>query len=290
MKLWATVVSVAPIVLLYLLARRLGASQLGCALMVLVPTYTSRLSFAFFPALFGHAFDIGLVLWLSRFLPKLSTSPGVFAAGAALVCACQLAYVSGVINTAALLLAVAGCYALEPPPSLRRAGLVLAMGLVASLASVLLYYRDFLGLLGDVALRAWAGAGPQASHHEVQPFFSVAFDRTTDFFGAVYPCLALVGSALLVAEGKGRSLLLAWWVAYLLLLLGRAKVPDVFLHGHETLLVTPLVCLASGEALHFLWRLSRFGRLATAILLLFLAQQGLLAQWQALQAQLANAL
>ena len=85
-------------------------------------------------------------------------------------------------------------------------------------------------------------------------------------------------------------LVAAWLITYALLLLGRARLPDLFLHGHETLLVTPLVCLASGETLAALAR--RGGarrRVAAAILLLFLAVQGLAWQWRALADQLGNA-
>jgi hypothetical protein len=82
---------------------------------------------------------------------------------------------------------------------------------------------------------------------------------------------------------------LGWLGAYALLLAGRAKLPDVFLHGHETLLVTPLVCLAAGEALTALARRSRAGRLAAAALVAALALQGAHGQWQAVAAQLENA-
>jgi hypothetical protein len=70
----------------------------------------------------------------------------------------------------------------------------------------------------------------------------------------------------------------------------RAKVPDVFRYGHETLLVTPLVCLASGEALSVLASRGGWRRLVAAGLLVFLAGQGFLWQWRALDLQLGNAL
>jgi hypothetical protein len=66
-------------------------------------------------------------------------------------------------------------------------------------------------------------------------------------------------------------------------------MPDVFLHGHETLLVTPLVCLAAGHALALAARHSRAGRLAAAAVVAVLAVQGLAGQWQAIAAQLGNA-
>src|SRR5204863_355244 len=160
--LFAAGVSVAPIFLTWALARRLGLAPGGAALLVVIPTYTSRLSFAFLPALFGHAFDLALIVWLASHLDRL------------------------------------------------------------------------------VIRRVWlAGAG--------------------------------------------------WMAAYGLLRLGRARVPAVFLHGHETLLVTPLVCLAAGVALAALARLSRVGRFAAAAAALLLAIQGLAGQWQAVAAQLANA-
>ena len=90
-------------------------------------------------------------------------------------------------------------------------------------------------------------------------------------------------------RAQAAPVLFAWVLAYALLLLGRARVPDVFLHGHETLFVTPLVCLAAAEALARLGTGALWRRLAAAALLVFLAVQGVLAQWAALAAQLGNA-
>ena len=129
----------------------------------------------------------------------------------------------------------------------------------------------------------------------------MAYGRTRDFFDGVYPVLAALGVALLVrrpGQTAGTEatawpvrtrLVAAWLVTYFLLLLGRARVPDVFLHGHETLLVTPLVCLAAGEALAASGPRGRVRRVAAAILLAFLAVQGVTWQWRALADQLGNA-
>jgi hypothetical protein len=84
-------------------------------------------------------------------------------------------------------------------------------------------------------------------------------------------------------------LLVGWLGAYVLLLAGRAKAPDVFLHGHETLLVTPLVCLAAGVALACLARLSRAAWWTAVALAAALAAQGALGQWRAIAEQLGNA-
>lgn len=289
MKLAAAAISIVPLVLVWALARRLGASPLGTLLMVFVPTYTSRLSFAFLPALFGHAVDVAFLFWLAGHLDRVRT-PRVWAIGVAFVAACQLAYVSGVMNASVLLFVVALLDPWERPEGRGKQALaILAMGLAGSLVSVLVYYRDFLGMVWDLLPRA-VGHAANASRYPVQGWLAVIYDRTRDFFDGVYPLLALGGIALLLRRGRARGLVAGWVAAYLLLLLGRAKAPDVFLHGHETLLVTPLVCLASGEALAELWSRGRAWRGVAAALVVFLAAQGLLLQWLAIADQLANAL
>ena len=291
MKVLAAAVSVVPLALVWALARRVGAPPLGAVLMLLIPTYASRLSFAFLPATFGHAFDVALIAYLAGRLPVLQR-PAAFLGGAALVAASQLAYVSGVINTALLVPCLALLDPLErEPPRLRQGARILAMGLLGALLAVLVYYRDFLGMLVDVAGRAASGAPAAASRYPVQGFFAVALERSWDFFGLVYPLLALGGLGLAFRRrAPGRFLLAAWGAAYLLLLLGRAKLPDLFLHGHETLFVTPLVCLAAGEALAWLWGRGLAGRGLAGALLALLAVQGLRLQWAAVAAQLGNAL
>jgi hypothetical protein len=298
MKLAAAALSVVPILLTWVLARRLGASPLGAALLVLVPTYTSRLSFAFLPALLGHVFDLALVLWLAGHLDSIR-APRTWATGAAWVAACQLAYVSGVMNTAALVAALILVALVRRRP--REAGALAAMGLLGAAVAVALYYRDFLGMVLDVLPRAAGHGVATASRYSVEPFWRVAFVRTRDFFDTLLPLLAAAGLVALCRGGGTsredarvspewrRGLLLAWLAAYALLLLGRARMPDVFLHGHETLLVTPLVCLAAGHALALVGRRSHAGRLAAAAAVALLAVQGLVGQWQAVAAQLANA-
>jgi hypothetical protein len=300
MKLAAAAVSVVPILLTWAIARRLGASVLGAALLVVIPTYTSRLSFAFLPALFGHAFDLALLFWLAGHLDAVRQRR-VWMAGAAWVAASQLAYVSGVMNTAALVVALILVALAARRP--RDAAALAAMGLAGAVVALVLYYRDFLGMVADLVPRVAAGAAHAPSRYEVQPFLAVAYARTRDFFDTVYPILAAAGLVLLwrrdgrvedpsppaASLAARRWLLLGWLGAYTLLLLGRARVPDVFLHGHETLLVTPLVCLATGEALTRLGLRSRAGWWMAAALVTVLALQGAEGQWQALADQLGNA-
>jgi hypothetical protein len=287
MKLAAAAVSVVPLLLVWAMARRTGAVPLPAALlMALIPTYTSRLSFAFFPSLFGHAVDMAFLCWLLGRADRLS-QPRTWLLGAAWVCACQLAYVSGVINTGVFVVSLAVvCAVLGSPPRWRTVLGLLAMGALGAMASVLLYYRDFLGMAADVAQRATGGG--RASHYPVQSWWSVAYGRTRAFFDHAYPPLA-AGGLYLLRHARAAPVLFAWVLAYALLLLGRARVPDVFLHGHETLFVTPLVCLAAGQVLAWAWTLGGWRRLVAGAALAFLAVQGLYGQWTALAAQIGNA-
>jgi len=295
LKLSAAAISVVPIFLTWALARRLGVSVLGAALLAVIPTYTSRLSFAFLPALFGHAFDLALLCWLASHLDSLR-APRTWLAGAGWIAACQLAYVSGVMNTAALVLALV-LWALVRR-RLADAAVLAAMGLAASAIAVALYYRDFLGMVFDLVPRIAQGAAHAPPRYPVQPFWLVAYERTRDFFDTFYPILAACGLALMwrgrepegaASTAARRWLVVGWLGAYVLLLAGRAKAPDVFLDGHETLLVTPLVCLAAGVALACLARLSRAAWWAAVALVAALAVQGALGQWRAIAEQLGNA-
>jgi hypothetical protein len=289
MKLAAAALSTVPLILAWALARQWGIATAGAFLMVVVPTYTSRLSFAFLPSLFGHAVDVAFLLWLSRRLDAIGERRA-WVAGALWMAAVQLAYVSGVVNWSVMIAVLAAVLALTGDG--RRGLAVLAMGMAGAALAVLVYYRDFLPMAIDVASRAAAGAARAPSRYPVQSFWAVAYGRTGDFFDGVYPLLAAlgIGAVLLRDRSSARArIVLAWTATYALLLLGRAKVPDVFLHGHETLLITPLVCLAAGEALAALWRGSGGRRAAAAALLAFLVLQGLAWQWRALADQLGNA-
>src|SRR6185503_18564796 len=81
MKLTAAALTVVPLALVWALARRWSAATVGAVLMVVVPTYTSRLSFAFLPALLGHAADMALVYWLAGHLER-AREPRVWLQGA----------------------------------------------------------------------------------------------------------------------------------------------------------------------------------------------------------------
>jgi hypothetical protein len=289
-KLVGAGLSTVPIVCLWLLSRRLGLRPLGAALLIAVPTYTSRLTFALLPALTGHALDMAFLLWLAGHYERLR-EPRVLLSGAAFMAACEVAYVSSVTNLCLFVAAFAFFVVVEAREDrLARAGRIVAMGLGAALLAVLVYYRAFLGAAAGLIARVLGDAHAAPSLYPAESWLLLTYTRTRDFFDGVYPFLALLGLVLLFRRERARALAGAWLATYLLLLLLRAKVPDVFRYGHETLLVTPLVCLASGEALSVLASRGGWRRLVAAGLLVFLAGQGFLWQWRALDLQLGNAL
>jgi hypothetical protein len=281
-KLLGAALSVVPLLLVWAMARRFGLSPLAALLMFLIPTYTSRLSFALMPALLGHALDMTLLLWLALHLDRLQERR-VWWTGVGLVSLAQVAYVSSVTHTVLFLPLFALAIAWEERRP-RTAALLLGLGLAGSGLSVILYYRDFL----VSAVAALGSGGP--SQYPVVGWLALTYARSRDFFGWSYPPLALVGLAVLLRRRSGRALWLAWAATYLALLLLRAKVPDIFRYGHETLFVTPLVCLAAGACLDVLWTAGGWRRAVGAALVLGLAADGLVRQAQAIADQLANAL
>lgn len=290
MKLTAAAISVLPLLLAWGIARRLGLPAFRAALlMALVPTYTSRLSFALMPALLGHALDMLFVWWLAAHWEG-DLGRRAWLAGVALVALAELSYVSSVTNVSLLTAALAVAATVETR-SWRIGGRILAIGLCGAVVAVVLYYRDFLGSVTALAPRiVAAGGAPTASRYPVESWLALTYARTRDFFGWTLTPLAVAGLVLALRRARSRVVLAAWLATYLLLLLLRAKIPDVFRYGHETLLATPLVCLAAGESLAALDAPGGLRRAAGWALLAAVAAEGLVLQWRAVADQLANAL
>ena len=297
-KLLGAAAATLPVAFLFILARRIGAATLGAGLLLVAPVYGRHLAVAFLPALFGHAFDLGLVTWLQPRLERMRT-PRVFLVTAVLVCACQIAYVSAVTLIPAFLVALALLVAAGRSPV--RVAVALALvgaGVLGSVLSVLIYYRSFLGPILD-ALPSLA-AEPAAGLVKAAPgLFQVALRTTQGSFAPpdglpfvfqwTFLSMAVVGLVPALRRETGRPILAAWLLAYALLLLGRTLAPSLFQFQHEALFVAPLLCLAAGEALAWLWSFGDWRRWAAGALGLFLCLQGLRTQAEALLAQLGHA-
>jgi hypothetical protein len=282
LKLGATLATVVPIVTLWALARRWEASTLGCILMLFVPIYVHHLGLAYLAALFGHAVDMIFVAWLARHIQDV-TKARFFVIAALFVAACQLAYVTAVI-VLPIFLTVLAAFVLAfegGAPGRRRALTILAFGAAGTLLAILVFYRDFSPLIRHALSRVARGAPVAASDDAPkEPYLTVLWIFTRTYFDYLWTPAALAGLVLLVRRGRGRSLILAWGVTYLVLLFGRAHLPFVFQHPHDALFVTPLVCLAAGEVIAALARRGGAARWVAAGVFAVLAVQGLLVQWQ----------
>jgi hypothetical protein len=281
--------SVVPIVALGSLASTLGASPLGMALLVFVPIYGHHLSVVYLPAVFGHAADISVLAWLARRLERIE-SWTVGLAAAAFVAVAELAYVGATTILPVFITSLAlADFAFTRRP--RRIVAILGFGLVGSLLAFALYYRDFLGLVIDVVqFKASGGAVVASGDAAPAGFIDTVVVSIRRFFPGLWALLGAVGVGLLIRRGRGQAFLAAWAGSYVLLLLGRAKLPLFFQHPHEALFVAPLVCLGAGQVIADLWAKAGWRRALGLALFGALAVTGLVAQWDAFARQLANAL
>ncbi len=295
LKAGSSLVSVIPILLGGALAVRLSLPPLAALLLCVIPTYVSRLSFALLPALFGHMFDLGVLLTIATVMSRdaLGSARSVLQAMAALLLG-HLAYTSGVVNEAVFMGVLVVLALLSGRPGLGFGlGLTLA-GAGAALGAFLLYYRHFVGDVFALGMRVLglgaSGAGSSDSVYPVESFWALLFERTNTFFGWPYLSLAVLGLWLGGSAIRESKVAQAWGIAYLVLILLRARIPDVFRYGHETLFLTPLIALLAGTALVLAGRRGgawRNGALAAGLALL---AASLWQQWLAISGQLGNAL
>ena len=287
-KACAAAWSVVPIVALVILARNLGASAIGAALLIFVPVYGHHLSVAYLAAVFGHAYDMSFLAWLASRLERIR-APAVWLGASVSVAACELAYVGAtmVVPTFVVVLALVD-FVLER--NRRRAIAILGFGLAGSALAFVVYYRDFLGLVLHV-LRLEAAGLPVVAAGDALPagILETALNSLRRFFPVPWSLLGAGGLVLLLRRGPGRALLTAWAAAYGALLVGRAKLPLFFQHPHEALFVAPLVCLGAGEAVAPLLAARGWRRILGVVLLAWLVVLGLAQQWSAFTLQLANA-
>jgi hypothetical protein len=206
----------------------------------------------------------------------------------------HLAYTSSVVNEGVFMaVLVALCLAAG------RSSLPVVLGLslaeaAAALGAFLLYYRHFVGDVSSVAGRilspgASAG-GSAASVYPIESFWTVLFERTNSFFGWPHVGLAILGLWMTGRPLRESKLVRAWGLAYLVLILLRARIPDVFRYGHETLFLTPVVALLSGAGLTLAHRRGGKWRIAAWVGGVVLLLASLWQQMLSISDQLANAL
>ena len=163
----------------------------------------------------------------------------------------------------------------------------------AGLLAFGLYYRHFVGDVLDLGARLLglrAGSGQAASEYPIESFWGLLIERTDAFFGWPWLGLFIAGALLAGAPFRGSLIPRAWVLAFLGLILLRAKIPDVFRYGHETLFLTPLVALLAGSALILAWRRGGGLRWASVAAGVALSVESFGRQWASIADQLVNAL
>lgn len=294
LKAASSLISVLPILIAGALAARFGLPPLAALALAVIPSYTSRLSFALLPALTGHVFDLVVLATLAFAMPpdRPPSNRGALALFGALL-AGHLAYTSSVVNEGLLMAVLVILVLATGRTGLGSAGRLMLAEAGAGLLAFGLYYRHFVGDVLDLGARLLglrAGSAQAASEYPIESFWGLLIERTDAFFGWPWLGLFVAGVLLSGAAFRGSLIPRAWGLAFLGLILLRAKIPDVFRYGHETLFLTPLVALLAGSALILAWRRGGAFRWAAVAAGVALSIQSFGRQWAAIADQLGNAL
>jgi hypothetical protein len=235
----------------------------SAAVSAALPPIFSRLLYAMWPTLVGHLLDllaiVAALFWLRR--PESGRRLLLLAAA---VQAAFLTYIASLFNLGAFLAALA---LLER----RRAKPLLAILLGTALATVLLLYADFTrAFVTEIvpALLTSAGRTAPSAAAGTPGGLLEALARVPLFYGWGYPALAAAGLLLLrrTADTAGRSVVAAYGLAFLTLVLLRGLLPGLFRDLKEITFIAPLVAIGVGGSLLALARRGRAGAWAVVLL------------------------
>jgi hypothetical protein len=269
--------------LVYFLARALAAGAgrptggpgppagLAAAfLSTILPPLFSRLLLAMSVTLLGHLLDTALVLATLALLRRPHSLARLAWLALAALCT-LLAYVSSLFTASAFLLMTALV-------ERRQAGRLLGPLALALTLVVGWLYAPFARTFVLEILPALAASGGLASPSGAAQSGPLhAFARPLLFYGPALPALAAAGSLLLRRrlDPSARHVLLAFGLAFLLLLSLRAFGGGLFRDLKEITFVGPLLAVLAGAFLEELARRGRPGRLAAVLVAAGLAAHGL---------------
>jgi len=254
------------------------SGALAALASALLPVMHNRLLQAQWPTVAGHFLD-SLVLGAALLLASRPESLRRLAVLAGLTLASLLAYVSSLFNLGLFL----GVLGLLERRLTARLFLVLA---TASFLTVAFLYGSFtLVFLREIVPALWSGP-PTAAAVSPAPGLGHALARFPLFFGWGFPAFAAIGlvSARRHAPPERYRVLLAYGLAFCVLVGLRGLSGGLFKDLKEMLFVAPLIALLAGAGLEALATLGAGGRLATALVVLGLAGFGLSKYRQVFQA------
>lgn len=244
----ALLAALAEIALVALLARSLAAAPalepLAAWLAFAFPVLTSRMLFAMWSTLAGHALDVGLVCvaaWWSR-EPRANGRAAAFFALALLAFS---TYVSSLFNATCFALA----FALASAETRVRA--ITAWAAAALIAVVGLYGSFTRTFLTEIVPSMLAGDGVSADRHVDASLVTNlvgALDRVVLFGGWGFALFALAGAALLVRRG-GPAAIRAYLASFVALLLLRGLSFGLLKDLKEVEYGAPLLALLAAVAL-----------------------------------------
>jgi hypothetical protein len=291
----AAVVNSLELLLVFGIARRLGASQwlalASSAVSAVLPLFLARLSLAYFPAIVGHALDASLILFLLSTLDRLAERRVIIAA-AALLSVCLFTYTQSLVNFGLLLALFLGLQiARDREPGFRGRVLGLAVaGALGVLLSVALFYVRYVPIVWDMAhgvgrpeesilLEKMDRARPaeEPAVEEPDPYTGPTLSpwrgvekaswRLYVFYGLFAPLL-VAGLFLGFPSMRANTsrFVIAWAVTYVLLNLasGGLPGPNWLRYNKDLEIVAPLCCLAIASFGRWLWLRSRILAMAYA--------------------------
>jgi hypothetical protein len=243
-------------------------------LAVLLPSTYSRLLLAMCATLFGHFWDVCLVLAVLLYLLRPERKLRL-AAVALLTALSLLTYISSLFTVSAFLVLVA---ALERRHALR---LMVILAGAAGFTVAWLYAPFVREFLGEILPAVLAGAR-MATAPGVPSGPGAAIHRVYLFFGIAYPALALAGLVLLRRRLDPRAfhVVAAYGLAFLLLVALRAFGGGLFRDLKEVTFVGPLMAVLAAAFIAELAGRGRAGRAAAVMIVIGLAWFGL-AKYQA---------
>ena len=234
---------------------------LAAFLAALLPATFSRLMLAMGTTLFGHFWDVLLVIFALIYLRRPQWRTLALVALAAL--GSLLLYVSSLFTVSAFLLLLA---VLERRHALRL--LLVLFGAVAITVGWLYapFVREFFGEIAPAVLSGARMA--RAAGVPTGPW--AASQRIPMFFGWALPPLSIAGYLLLRrrVDSPALSVVRAYGLAFLLLFSLRAFGGGLFRDLKETTFVGPLVAILSAVTIGALARRDRWGRWAALLVLL----------------------
>ena len=266
----AATLAILPVFWLALTAFGPSAGLFAAALWTVSPPVTSRLLLALHATVVGNALDLVVIVAVVLLALHPQEPQRLVHFGLAAL-ASMLAYTSSLFSVSAFVLFAAAVHR-------SLAVRLLAVTFVCGTVTVTWLYWPFLSAFFTEIVPALAsgGGGPVPDAEDSSPAL-VALSRIPLFYGFATPALAAMGLVLAKrhAEPAVYRTLVAWALAFALLLSLRAFGAGLFKDLKETTFVAPLVAVLAGGALSALASRAPRGRLIAGALLLWLLAFGL---------------